>query len=126
MPSMVCRLASEEVVITLLQAKCIPILLYGTEECPMFSRVKQLIEFLITRVMCSIQSLQLLLLNVNVISTSYLLITKLQSLQTSFYSVSLHLEICYAYYFLLTDQVRCIFCVQLTLTVYELLVNCII
>jgi Reverse transcriptase (RNA-dependent DNA polymerase) len=34
------RLASEEVVISLLRQKCLPILLYGTESCPLFSRDK--------------------------------------------------------------------------------------
>ena len=48
--SKVGRSASEEVVITLLRVKCLPILLYGTEACPLSSRDKQSIEFAITRI----------------------------------------------------------------------------
>jgi hypothetical protein len=44
------RLASEEVVISLLRTKCIPILLYATEACPLLVRNKQSFEFAITRV----------------------------------------------------------------------------
>ena len=48
--SKVGRSASEEVVITLLRVKCLPILLYGTEACPLSSRDRQSIEFAITRI----------------------------------------------------------------------------
>ena len=39
------RLASEEVVLGLLRSKCLPILLYATEACPLLSRNKQSLEF---------------------------------------------------------------------------------
>ena len=44
------RLASEEVVIALLKAKCLPILLYATEAVPLLSRHRHSIEFTITRI----------------------------------------------------------------------------
>jgi hypothetical protein len=44
------RLASEEVVISLLRHKCLPILLYGTESCPLFSRDKHSFEFCVTKI----------------------------------------------------------------------------
>ena len=44
------RLASEEVVLGLLRSKCLPILLYATEACPLLSRNKQSLEFTITRI----------------------------------------------------------------------------
>jgi hypothetical protein len=46
--------ASEEVVLNLLRAKCLPILLYGTEACPLLSRDKQSMEFSITRLFMKI------------------------------------------------------------------------
>ena len=39
--SKVARSASEEVVLSLLRAKCLPVLLYGTEACSLFSRDKR-------------------------------------------------------------------------------------
>jgi exonuclease III len=52
--SKVGRTASEEVVLSLLRAKCLPILLYGTEACPLLSRDKQSMEFSITRLFMKI------------------------------------------------------------------------
>ena len=43
------RFASEEVVISLMYAKCIPVLLYGTEACHILARDKRSIEFTVTR-----------------------------------------------------------------------------
>ena len=43
------RTASEEVVISLIRAKCLPILLYATEVCPLLSRNVQSLEFTVTR-----------------------------------------------------------------------------
>lgn len=48
------RAASEETVIELIRAKCIPILLYATEACPFFSRDKQSLEFTVTRLFMKI------------------------------------------------------------------------
>ena len=48
------RLASEEVVLGLLRSKCLPILLYATEACPLLSRNKQSLEFTITRIFMKI------------------------------------------------------------------------
>ena len=42
--------ASEDVVSKLVRSKCVPILLYGTEVCPLLSRQKQSLEFSITRI----------------------------------------------------------------------------
>jgi hypothetical protein len=52
--SKVGRTASEEVVLSLLHAKCLPILLYGIEACPLMSRDKQSMEFSITRLFMKI------------------------------------------------------------------------
>ena len=48
--SKVGRTASEEVVISLLRHKCLPILLYGTESCPLFARDKHSFEFSVTKI----------------------------------------------------------------------------
>jgi hypothetical protein len=48
------RAASEETVLELLRAKCIPILLYATEACPLLSRDKQSFEFSLTRLFMKI------------------------------------------------------------------------
>jgi len=47
--SKVGRLASQEVVISLIRTKCIPVLLYATEACPLLSRQKHSLEFTINR-----------------------------------------------------------------------------
>jgi len=47
-------LASEEVVLGLLHSKCLPILLYVTEACPLLSHNKQSLEFTITRIFMNI------------------------------------------------------------------------
>jgi len=47
--SKVGRLASQEVVISLVRSKCIPVLLYATEACPLLSRQKHSLEFTINR-----------------------------------------------------------------------------
>ena len=48
MLSKVGRLASEEVVIDLIRNKCLPVLLYGVEACPMLVRHKRSLEFTVT------------------------------------------------------------------------------
>jgi len=52
--SKVGRLASEEVILSLLQSKCLPILLYSTEVCALLSRDRQSLEFTITRIFMKI------------------------------------------------------------------------
>ena len=52
--SKVGRTASEETVLTLLRSKCIPILLYATEVCPLLARDRSSLEFTITRVLMKI------------------------------------------------------------------------
>ena len=41
--------APEEVVLDLIQNKCLPVLLYGVEACPMLVRDKRSLEFTVTR-----------------------------------------------------------------------------
>ena len=41
--------AAEDVVLTLLRAKCLPVILYATEICPIQSRDKQSMEFAMSR-----------------------------------------------------------------------------
>jgi len=48
------RLASEDTILLLLRAKCIPVLLYATEVCQMLSRDKQSLEFTLTRLFMKI------------------------------------------------------------------------
>ena len=48
------RLASEEVVLSLLRSRCLPILLYATEACPLLSCNKQSFEFTVTRIFMKI------------------------------------------------------------------------
>jgi len=48
------RAASEETVLELLRAKCLPVLLYATEACPLLSRDKQSLEFTLTRLFMKI------------------------------------------------------------------------
>jgi len=48
------RFASEEVVLNLLNTKCIPTMLYGTEACPVMSRHKHSFDFTVTRVFMKI------------------------------------------------------------------------
>jgi len=43
------RFASEQVVISLIYAKCLPVLLYGMEACHILSRDKRFVEFTVTR-----------------------------------------------------------------------------
>jgi len=45
------HLASEEVVLSLQHSKCLPMLLYLTEACPLLSRNIQSFEFTITRIL---------------------------------------------------------------------------
>ena len=49
MYSKVGRLASEEVVLSLIRVKCLPILLYATEACPLLSRNRNSLEFTVNR-----------------------------------------------------------------------------
>jgi len=44
------RFASEPVVINLLRTKCMPILLYATEACPLLSHQKHSLQFSLTRI----------------------------------------------------------------------------
>ena len=44
------RNASEITTVTLLRSKCLPILLYATEACPILSREKQSMDFAVTRI----------------------------------------------------------------------------
>ena len=46
--------ASEETILTLLRAKCLPILFYATEAWPLLSREKHSMEFAITRLFMKI------------------------------------------------------------------------
>ena len=59
------RSASEECVLAL-QAKCLPILLYGTEACPLLSRDRQSFEFTVNRFFMIFFGLGLPLLSGNV------------------------------------------------------------
>jgi len=43
------RLASEEVVLQLLNSKCIPVLLYGLEACPLLKSDLSSVDFVIVR-----------------------------------------------------------------------------
>jgi len=52
--SKVGRAASEECVLALLQAKCLPILLHGTEACPLLSRDRRSFEFTVNRLFMKI------------------------------------------------------------------------
>ena len=49
--SKVGRIASEEVVLALFKAKCLPILLYTIEACPLLSRQLHSLEFTVMRVL---------------------------------------------------------------------------
>jgi len=46
--------ASEETVLTLLRSKCLPILLYATEACPLIAHDQSSLEFTTTRVFMNI------------------------------------------------------------------------
>jgi len=52
--SKVGRRASEEVILSLIRSKCLPLLLYATEACPLFSRDRQSLEFTCTRIFMKI------------------------------------------------------------------------
>jgi len=65
MYSKIGREASEETILELLRAKCLPILLYATEACPLLSRDKQSLEFTLTRLFMKIFALPLPLLSKN-------------------------------------------------------------
>ena len=52
--SKVWRTASEETVIALLRSKCLPVLLYATEACPLLMRDQRSLEFTVTRVFMKI------------------------------------------------------------------------
>ena len=52
--SKVGRFASEEVVLNLIRTKCLPILLYATEACPLLSRNIQSLDFSVTRLFMKI------------------------------------------------------------------------
>ena len=48
--SKVGRFTSEEVVLNLIRAKCLPVLLYGVESCPMMVRDKKSMEFTVNSI----------------------------------------------------------------------------
>ena len=48
------RYASEDVVLSLVRSKCLPVLLYVTEVCPLLSRDLSSISFALTRVLTNI------------------------------------------------------------------------
>ena len=48
--SKVGRFSSEDVILSLIRSKCIPILLYCMEVCPLISRQKHSLEFSVTRI----------------------------------------------------------------------------
>jgi len=48
------RCAFEPVILSLLRSKCMPILLYAVEACPLLSRQIQSIEFTLTRIFMKI------------------------------------------------------------------------
>ena len=48
------RIASEEVLFALIKSKCLPILLYGTEACPINSAMKHSLEFAVNRALFKI------------------------------------------------------------------------
>lgn len=50
----VCKYASEDVALSLVSSKCLPILLYATEACPLLSRDIASISFAVTRVLMKI------------------------------------------------------------------------
>lgn len=52
--SRVGRFASEEVVLSLIRAKCLPCLLYAIEVCPLLARDKRSLEFTLTRLFMKI------------------------------------------------------------------------
>jgi len=43
------RISSEEVIFALIKGKCLPILLYGTEACPINSAMKHSLQFVLNR-----------------------------------------------------------------------------
>ena len=43
------RLASEEVIVELLQAKCLPVILYGLDACPLNAADKHSLDFVLNR-----------------------------------------------------------------------------
>jgi hypothetical protein len=52
--SKVGRTASDETIVALIRSKCLPILLYATEVCPLLARDRSLFEFTLTRVLMKI------------------------------------------------------------------------
>jgi len=48
------RIASEEVLFALIKSKCLPILLYGTEACPINSAMKHSLQFAVNRALFKI------------------------------------------------------------------------
>ena len=50
------RRASEEVLFELIKSKCLPILLYGTDVCPMKSADRQSLQFTINKIVLSLES----------------------------------------------------------------------
>ena len=48
------RLASEEVVLKLLQSKCLPVILYGLDVCPLNASDKHTLDFVLTRTLMKI------------------------------------------------------------------------
>ena len=48
------RLASEEIILHLVMAKCVPLLLYGSEACPINKSEKQSLDFVFTRMLMKV------------------------------------------------------------------------
>ena len=48
------RLASEEIILHLVIAKCVPVLLYGSEACPINKSEKQSLDFVFTRMLMKV------------------------------------------------------------------------
>jgi len=48
------RNASEEVLFSLIKSKCLPVLLYGTEVCPMNSADRQSLQFTVNKILLKI------------------------------------------------------------------------
>ena len=48
------RVASEEVIFALIKSKCLPILLYGTEACPVNSAARHSLQFALNRALFKI------------------------------------------------------------------------
>jgi len=48
------RIASEQVIFALIKSKCLPVLLYGTEACPINSALRHSLQFALNRALLKI------------------------------------------------------------------------